>query len=357
MALRRSMRASQRSTDSGFPAAYDYPGQAANLSHAYSDPELRHSNFDSRAAGELCRDQHDRRADFDDSYDQRRYPNKQPSNHRANPQSRFGNRSRNRDRARERHTVERERNLSRSKPHFGSNEEFEGAGKRCRSMRAVSTGRDINRVYSQTLPSPNNRSSRSNPNTIPKSRAKSVDPRCYEMVDDEVARKTPILCNRYAIDDLARREPPAVARNTRPKKRNSLGGGDPSTVHEAGERRRNHSASPVRTQKQTSDRDLHYQHKYPSSHQQNPNLRYGNQLEIPERQATIGGSRNSGAWNIRGGRKRYSGVDNQMPSRHSNRSPRYDDEPYYDDDDYDDSFEMQPIRKDRRSRRSGKVKF
>uniref|UniRef100_A0A1I8MGT9 Potassium channel domain-containing protein n=1 Tax=Musca domestica TaxID=7370 RepID=A0A1I8MGT9_MUSDO len=225
--FRRSMRMSQRPTQAG-------------LQHAYSDPELRtvgrngyERDFDyerypdrrTGGGGGRRRDQNmmaapPPRHPYDDD---QMFDESPPYTQTLNRPGRFSGRQSRRDRMRDRHTVERERHLSRSKHNFDSVEDFDDmppTAKRAmsvRSMRSPQMRRDeisresreskeLNRLNShqamvrgKSMPHPNART-----------RAKSVDPRLsaqhYEDVDEEVVRKTPIISNRYAITEMEHRE-------------------------------------------------------------------------------------------------------------------------------------------------------
>lgn len=279
--FRRSMKISPRSADSGF-GTYDH-----GLSHAYSDPELRtvgrmeperdfyrggsyqpqhhhhHHHHHQPGRGLPPRDHRggaSRQTVYEEEYDQRGSINRN---------SRFSSRQRTRDRMRDRHTVERERNIGRSRQQFDSTEDFEmPSHKRAQSVRSMrvptQNPRDMNRNYSQTLPA--NTRGRSMPNA-PKTRAKSVDPRSsahYEDVDEEVVRKTPILCNRYAIDELDRR----LSHEHRHNKTNPR------------------SQSMPRHPKTSMDQPMHAPGTPHSQRRGSLNgpmpSRYGNRLELPE---------------------------------------------------------------------------
>ncbi|XP_075159681.1 potassium two pore domain channel subfamily K member galene [Haematobia irritans] len=238
--LRRSIRMSHR------------PGHG-ELKHAYSDPELRTTG----------RNGYDRDFDYDRHNDRRFQQSvgreRRRDNHMltAPPISRggsrhqipydddpmldegppytqtlnrgggrFSGRQSRRDRMHDRHTVERERHLSRSKHHFDSMEDLEDlppTTKRAmsvRSMRSPQMKRDeisrdhreskemkeLNRLNAQH----NLQRGKSMPHSNARARAKSVDPRLsapqYEEVDEEVVRKTPIISNRYAITEMEHRE-------------------------------------------------------------------------------------------------------------------------------------------------------
>ncbi|XP_055374678.1 uncharacterized protein LOC129607616 [Condylostylus longicornis] len=356
-AIRRSIRASQRSADSGF-VTYDPPG---GLFHAYSDPDIRLSNYDE------INHRHRRFNDDDDEVYrrgdrrmERDYPRSRRSDHHrdyrnfdygdnevdydverqpSNRNSRYSNRQQQRERMRDRHTVERERSLSR-----GDSFNTPTGNKRplgSRTMRSGSVGRD---VYSMTVPSPKHNRSKSQPNT-PKSRAKSVDPRTmrYDEVDDEVARKTPILCNRWAIDEMDRRESHI---STRVNKRRSFGDEncERSTVCDAGGASGNgnsprYKSVPPRNFGSNSDRTSSYRNNIDRDRDDRYDTqpRYGSKLDVPE----SSGLRR----NYEGGSQRRKNNDRDSyyhkTTPRSSRSSRYDD--YYDDE-FDEDIEMQPIR-------------
>lgn len=220
---------------------------------------------------------------------------------------RFSSRQRNRDRMRDRHTVERERHLSRSKQHFDSGDDFDDlppTTKRAmsvRSMRSPQLRRDEISRESRESKELNRLNShqamvrgKSMPHSNARTRAKSVDPRLsaahFEDVDEEVVRKTPIISNRYAItDEMEHRESRSksyMRSQSMPRSafhKNSLNPSHPSSRHfnndipnhTNGNNRRsmpNHSPRRGSLGRQTSLGPL------PS----NGNSRYGNRLELPE---------------------------------------------------------------------------
>ncbi|XP_004525739.1 uncharacterized protein LOC101456448 [Ceratitis capitata] len=232
--IRRSMRLTQRSmADSGF-------GNSVGLPHAYSDPELRGGRYDyegGRNSGR--RHQHNsssqRRGQIPPyQYEQQQYYDEGPRyTQTLNRGSKFGRSIRNRESIRGRHTVERERYLGHSS-RLGSFEDLHNLpppshSKRTYSMRSVRASsarrdvapppqvqaremrdmreppresremREFNRMNPRTM-----QRGRSVPQAPPTTRAKSVDPRLHyeDAVDEEVVRKTPIIPNRYAIDEL-----------------------------------------------------------------------------------------------------------------------------------------------------------
>lgn len=228
--FRRSIKMSQRSGHGG-----NIGGGGGGLQHAYSDPELRtvgRNDYDRDFEYERPSDRRmhrgggDRRREhlmnmapppprgssrhlppYEDPY---YFPDDGPSyTQTLNRGGRFSSRQRNRERMRDRHTVERERHLSRSKQYFDSMEELDDLPptKRAMSVRSVRTpnrgrdeisretreSRELNRLNSHHgMPR-----GKSMPNSNARTRAKSVDPRLtaaqFEEVDEEVVRKTPGL--------------------------------------------------------------------------------------------------------------------------------------------------------------------
>ncbi|XP_023300927.2 uncharacterized protein LOC111683127 [Lucilia cuprina] len=246
--FRRSIKMSQRSGHGD--------NMGGGLQHAYSDPELRsagRNDYDRDFEYERPTDRRMHRADGRGGGDRRRererehlmnmappptrgssrylppyedahyFPEEGPSyTQTLNRGARFSSRQRNRERMRDRHTVERERHLSRSKQQFDSMEELDDLPptKRAMSVRSVRTPnlrrdeisresreiRELNRLNSHH----NMPRGKSMPNSNARTRAKSVDPRLtaaqFEEVDEEVVRKTPIISNRYAIVEMEHRE-------------------------------------------------------------------------------------------------------------------------------------------------------
>ncbi|XP_053957028.1 uncharacterized protein LOC128862437 [Anastrepha ludens] len=228
--VRRSIRLTQRSAgDSGF-------GNSVGLPHAYSDPELRAGRYDydgGRSSGRRHQhiSNHQRNRHIPPyQYDQQYYDEGPRHTQTLNRGSRFGRSMRNRESIRGRHTVERERYVGHSKQRFGSIEDLNvPPSKRSYSMRSVRASsarrdvapppptarsearelreapretremREINRMNPRTM-----QRGRSVPHAPVTARAKSVDPRIHyeDVVDEEVVRKTPIIPNRYAIDEL-----------------------------------------------------------------------------------------------------------------------------------------------------------
>ncbi|XP_017493037.1 PREDICTED: uncharacterized protein LOC108381136 [Rhagoletis zephyria] len=229
--IRRSIRLTHRSVaDSGF-------GNSVGLPHAHSDPELRSGRHDyegGRSSGR--RHQHisspQRSRHIPPyQYEQQSYDEGPRQTQTLNRGSRFGRSMRNRESLRGRHTVERERYVGHSRQRLGSCEDLGGPpipppSKRSFSMRSVRASsarrdvaplapaaraevrdgpresremREINRMNPRSL-----QRGRSMPQAPAATRAKSVDPRLHyeDAVDEEVVRKTPIIPNRYAIDEL-----------------------------------------------------------------------------------------------------------------------------------------------------------
>lgn len=256
----RGHRYSSRSQPPPFRRSIKRPagghgGHGGGLQHAYSDPELRtagrndydrdfdYDRNDRRMHRSEARGGSDRRRDHRahsmmnappptrgstrhlPPYEEHHYlPDEEPSyTQTLNRGARFSSRQRNRDRMHDRHTVERERHLSRSKPQFDSMEDLQDlpTAKRAMSVRSVRTpnlrrdeisresreSRELNRLNSQQGSMLRGKSM---PNNNARARAKSVDPRLsaaqFEDVDEEVVRKTPIISNRYAITEMEHRE-------------------------------------------------------------------------------------------------------------------------------------------------------
>lgn len=228
------MRLTQRSiADSGF-------GNSAGFPHAYSDPELRIGRYDYEGRRNSSRRHHyngnsQRSRQIPPyQYDQQYYDEGPRQTETLNRGSRFGRSMRNRESIRGRHTVERERYIGHPKQRPDSFEDLNAPpSKRSHSMRSVRASsarrdvgpppqalhhdgrdarelreappresremREINRMNPRTM-----QRGRSMPHAPPAARAKSVDPRTHydDAVDEEVVRKTPIIPNRYAIDEL-----------------------------------------------------------------------------------------------------------------------------------------------------------
>ena len=239
--LRRSIKIHPRSGHGG-----------GNMQHAYSDPELRttgRNEYERDFEYERYTDRRVHRTEGRSGSDRRRehFTNIIPPPHRGsnrylppyddsnycledgptytqtlNRAGRFSSRQKNRERMRDRHTVERERHLSRSKQHFDSLEDLDDlhGTKRAMSVRSVRTPnlrrddipretrevRELNRLNSHQ----GMIRGKSVPNSNARTRAKSVDPRLsaaqFEDVNEEIVRKTPIISNRYAIVEMEHRE-------------------------------------------------------------------------------------------------------------------------------------------------------
>ncbi|XP_002007624.2 zinc finger CCCH domain-containing protein 13 [Drosophila mojavensis] len=281
--FRRSMKMTQRSNNDS--------GLGPSLGHAYSDPELRTigRNYDDRdrdfgggggyrgSGGRSRRQQlyhvplqHEprkRHTIYGDEYEPQTL-------NRAN---RYSSRQRQRDRMRDRHTVERERYLGHSRNHIhGSIDDFsdmQPPAKRA-GQQETRASRELDRLHS-----------------VPgRGRAKSVDPRHshasshYEDVDEDVVRKTPIIHNRYALedDDLV---------NSRQQSRNAPRSQSmPRSAHRQRQRQREleRERSP-----QPPSHHHHHHHQHHQQQQLRPNgrragslgrqsSRYGNHLEPPD---------------------------------------------------------------------------
>ncbi|XP_067646566.1 uncharacterized protein galene [Eurosta solidaginis] len=231
--LRRSIRHTQRSmADSGI-------GNSVGLPHAYSDPELRSERHDYDGGRNSGR-RHQHLSSSQRSRNIPPYHNEKPyyddSGRYAQPlnrSSRFGRSMRNRESLHGRHTVEREKCSSHFKQRPESFEDLNAlppSSKRSfsmRSVRASSVRRDVSeptpvqrndpreiheaqpresremREFNRMNPRAQQRA-RSMSHVPAAVRAKSVDPRMHydAEVNEEIVRKTPIIPNRYAIDEL-----------------------------------------------------------------------------------------------------------------------------------------------------------
>lgn len=114
--------------------------------------------------------------------------------HNNRPNQRF---SRDKDRHRDRHTVERERNV-------GKSSRFEQDDSLSPTTRRYNTTGRINREFNQSHP-PRGQRNPKNPGV----RSQSLDRRARRDTpdpdfDQEPPFKTPVLCNKYAIDELDR---------------------------------------------------------------------------------------------------------------------------------------------------------
>ncbi|XP_034481067.1 serine/arginine repetitive matrix protein 1 [Drosophila innubila] len=298
--FRRSMKMTQRSNNDS--------GLGPSMGHAYSDPELRYGRgYDDR----------DRDRDFGGGHrgsggrQRRQQQYTQPLQHEPrqrhtiygdeyetqtlNRATRYSSRQKQRDRMRDRHTVERERYLGHSRTHIhGSIDDFgdlQAPAKRAASVRSVRSpqrpdcraSRELHRLHSAP------------------GRAKSVDPRHghvsshYEDVDEDVVRKTPIIPNRYALDDDDLAHSGQQARNA-PRSQSM-----PRSAHRRRQRDMERERSP-----QPPPSHHHQQHHPRPNGRRAGSLgrqssRYGNHLEPPD----------------------YDAAPPQRQRR--GRSPRYDD--------------------------------
>ncbi|KXJ72598.1 hypothetical protein RP20_CCG017604 [Aedes albopictus] len=198
--IRRSVRNSQRSADSGFDPFYE-PGMA----HAYSDTDCRYN---------------------EGVY----YPDTDRGMHRSMnaPPPHYSSQNvasgRGSDRFRDRAQMDRERAYLDQMDGYGDEEFMSTPQQMKRHMRAESIGRDMG----HNRGSQNSRNSDGNyppgyRNSMQKSpaanRAQSLDRRMFrrdpQMVDFEEEGgpgKTPILCNKYALDDMEERASPGGPR-------------------------------------------------------------------------------------------------------------------------------------------------
>ncbi|XP_052847730.1 uncharacterized protein LOC128259415 [Drosophila gunungcola] len=271
--FRRSMKMTQRSgNDSGL---------GPSMGHAYSDPELRTMGrgYDDREFGHRSsgggrnRRQQQQQHSHHDPRQRHTIYGDEYETQTLNRSNRYSSRQRQRDRMRDRHTVERER-YSRSHLDAGSIEDFDDMpppAKRAASVRSVRSphhqepskaSRELHRLHSAPG----------------RSRAKSVDPRHvsshYEDVDEDVVRKTPIIPNRYALDDF--------------------GGGGDNKRQPAAPRSQSMPRSAHQRQRQRDrERERSPQPPPHTAHRQNSNgrragslgrqsSRYGNHLELPD---------------------------------------------------------------------------
>ncbi|XP_052563533.1 uncharacterized protein LOC120429313 [Culex pipiens pallens] len=205
--IRRSVRNSQRSADSGFDPYYD-PAMA----HAYSDADFRYNDGDYYPDG------------------MPRQQLQQQMNGPGSPRYSSGHGGLGRDRFRDRVTIDRERGgggppgaggyQDQGGDRYGDDEYISTPQQMKRQMRGESMGREL---AGQMGPPPrgsqNSRNSdgnyppvayRNNMQKSPAMRAQSLDRRMFrrdpQMVDfDEEGGpggKTPILCNKYALEDM-----------------------------------------------------------------------------------------------------------------------------------------------------------
>lgn len=191
--VRRSVRNSQRSADSGIDPYFD-----ASLPHAQSDTDLR---YDFLAENSQFQDFSPRN---ERSRDRRREMN-------------ISDRHRPRDRNLGRHTVERERQFTRQnskrysdeyEPYNESPRQLYGTmqGRERPRDRDIGAARVLNRFSTNSKYSDISPAGRST--SVPRSpgvRAQSLDPKMrrdpLEMqFDKDELRKTPVLCNKYAFE-------------------------------------------------------------------------------------------------------------------------------------------------------------
>lgn len=321
-------------------------GLGPSMGHAYSDPEVR-------TYGRGGYDERDRGRNFDDGYrgsgrGQRRHQQQQhqtyhqPLQHEPrqrhtiygdeyetqtlNRASRYSSRQRQRDRMRDRHTVERERYLGHSRTHIhGSMDDFSDMpppAKRAASVRSV---RSPQRGNQETRASRELHRLHSAPG---RGRAKSVDPRHghisshYEDVDEDVVRKTPIIPNRYALDDDDLATSGRQARST-PRSQSM-----PRSAHQ---RQRQRELERERSPQPTSSHHHSRSNGRRAGSLGRQSSRYGNHLEPPD----------------------YDAAPPQRNRR--GRSPRYDD---YVEESFDELslcedngiYEDYPVRHSSRSR-------
>ncbi|XP_034102644.1 zinc finger CCCH domain-containing protein 13 [Drosophila albomicans] len=341
--FRRSMKLTQRSNNDS--------GLGPSMGHAYSDPELRY--------GRGAYDDRDRERDRDfggghrgSSGRQRRHQQQQqhqiytqPLQHEPrqrhtiygdeyepqnfNRATRYSSRQRQRDRMRDRHTVERERYLGHSRTHIhGSIDDFSDMNppaKRAASVRSVRSPQPQHQHHQQQQQETRASRELHRLHSAP-GRAKSVDPRHnsshYEDVDEDVVRKTPIIPNRYALDDddLAHRG--QQARNA-PRSQSM-----PRSAHRRRQREMERERSPAPVHH-------HQQQQRPNGRRAGSlgrqSSRYGNHLEPPD-------------------------YDAAPQRQRRGRSPRYhddyveesfDEQSLYDDNDI---YEDYPVRHSSRSR-------
>lgn len=232
--IRRSIRISQRSTDSGF-----VPSNDTGLIHAYSDPELRRYNHnhlensiynqhisDSRLIDNARITRNDRTFDYKfsheheiDNYKNRNYIRNNDNNNQTlwQPKSpnvkRFSNRNRNRERIHGsgsgRYSAEYDdRNWNNSlddldiqntKRAYSSRSlrDRQSIGREININTTNNSAMNINRINSKTIsPSSNTNRYKSLPKNT-KIRSKSVEPKLLTIGDTD---NTPIFCNRYALE-------------------------------------------------------------------------------------------------------------------------------------------------------------
>ncbi|KAH8378850.1 hypothetical protein KR009_001746 [Drosophila setifemur] len=273
--FRRSMKMTQRSgNDSGL---------GPSMGHAYSDPELRtmgrgydEREFGHRSSGGRNRRQQQQQHPVQHHHDPRQRHTIYGDEYETqtlNRSNRYSSRQRQRDRMRDRHTVERER-YSRSHLDAGSIEDFSDIAppaKRAQSVRSVRSpqnqecsraSKELHRLHSAPG----------------RSRAKSVDPRHasshYEDVDEDVVRKTPIIPNRYALDDFGGDGGGGHRRQAAPRSQSM-----PRSAHQRQrqrdrERERSPQPPPHNPHRQMNGRRAGSLGRQTS--------RYGNHLELPD---------------------------------------------------------------------------
>ncbi|XP_055627642.1 uncharacterized protein LOC129769404 [Toxorhynchites rutilus septentrionalis] len=199
--IRRSVRNSQRSADSGFDPYYDH-----GMGHAYSDTDCRYNDPGYYSPGDRG---------------MQRHVNEPPPRY-------SGHSSAGRDRFQDRMQIERERVYQERNNGYGD-EEFNATPQQMkRQVRSGSMGRELRPPPPRGSQHSRNSNDgypagyRTNMAKTPAARAQSLDRRMFrrdpQMVDfDEegVPGKTPILCNKYALDDMEERESQAGMRTGR----------------------------------------------------------------------------------------------------------------------------------------------
>ncbi|XP_022226679.2 uncharacterized protein LOC111076923 [Drosophila obscura] len=281
--FRRSMKMTQRSgNDSGF---------GPSMGHAQSDPELRtvgrgggydDREFGHRSSGGRNRYQQQHQHQHQQNAAQPRQQRHtiygdeyEMQTQTLNRGNRYSSRQRQRDRMRDRHTVERER--YRHDFDAGSMEDFsdlQPPAKRAASVRSVRSPHHQESKASRELHRLHSAPGRG-------ARAKSVDPRHvssqhYEDVDEDVVRKTPIIPNRYALDDFGGGGGHQRARHATPRSQSM-----PRSAHQRQrqrDRERERSPQPPRNAGRRAG-SLGRQ-----------SSRYGNHLELPDYDAPPPGS-------------------------------------------------------------------
>ncbi|EDW76975.1 uncharacterized protein Dwil_GK21143 [Drosophila willistoni] len=328
--FRRSIRMTQRSgNDSGL---------GPSMGHAYSDPELRgryeDREFNYRGSSGRSRRQQQQHYNHEQRHRHTIYGDEyEPQTQTLNRSSRYSSRQRHRDRMRDRHTVERERYLGQSRYHVDDESiddfsDMQPPAKRAASVRSVRSpqrqdaraSRELHRLHSAPG----------------RGRAKSVDPRHvssshYEDVDEDVVRKTPIIPNRYVLDEF---EGSRGVRNA-PRSQSM-----PRSAHQR-QRQRERGQSP----QPPPANHRHNRRRAGSLGRQSS--RYGNHLELPDYDAAP--------------------QPNQRDHRHRRgRSPRYGEdyvEESFDDasvcdshyEDYPPPQSSRELRRERRRERSERL--